>query len=241
MREGLLIFLLCLAFGVPREAVSAKANRVAVVVLSYEDRWLSYEGEKVAATYFKRELSRRYRKVFFAMGRNLDQDLVRSKLRQALATGGIVDLFFSAHSGPEGVLLAPDGEYASAVEMIRPVVEEEPEAAAKRLGIVFNFGCNNTEERDGFGELGFRSFAGHKGTSAGAVAFKTFLKPWLECQDLSRSVAWTDKTLRASFKRNAMLKALFPRFSPKDPVYNARFLAWGEEANLCKKPEKHLN
>ncbi|MGZ3688226.1 MAG: hypothetical protein ACXVBW_07990, partial [Bdellovibrionota bacterium] len=85
------------------------ADRAAVIVLSYNDDWVSTVGEGIYRISMENMLSDRYSPIEYVWGRDIDELAIPNALTAALNSGKPVDIFFSTHSNQEEIFVFNGG------------------------------------------------------------------------------------------------------------------------------------
>jgi hypothetical protein len=215
---------------------AATPRRVAVIVLAYNDDWVSRTGVRLYESAVRGQLAKRYARLFVARHRKLDAAMVRRALKAALATGGKVDFMTNTHSSHRYVHLS--GRHsATPAEMIRPVLDEAGGEAGARaraqLDFAANFGCDSDAQAKEWLELGFRSYVGHNSVSAGALSMSAFLKRWVQqCKDVTTAVAEANRHLLKTLGDNPVGRPIFDGMA--GGRYKTLMVAFGENQSFCQ-------
>jgi hypothetical protein len=210
--------------------LSAAEKRVAVIVLAYNNDWTSWTGAQLYEGALRVQLGKRYARLFVARGKKLSVSKVQGALRAALATGRRVDFMTNTHSSERAIKLNKD-LWVTPRDLIRPVLDET--GSVGQLDFAANFGCYSDHQAQEWAGLGFRSYVGHEGVSAGVAAMTTFLKQWVkQCDTLTKSVADTNRILTRLFTKNLIYKALYRALG--EDKYTVVMLSYGENQSFCE-------
>ena len=105
-----------------------------------------------------------------------DRAIIRQALIQALNTGKCLDIFIAAHGHSK--VLEP-GDIKAILASFSPSSRKTLKAG-KQLRLIGHFGCDTISDAPDFLDLGFSSFVGHVGISAGYPILQIFYNYWIK-------------------------------------------------------------
>ena len=212
--------------------LKSDAGRVGVMVFSYNDNWGSYLGEWLYDKYMRMFLGRRYSKIYIsrATSRGLSAEDIQAAFRTAMKSGSEIDFMTSTHSDSSTIRLTSELSVRPE-DLLSPVLAED-ETARDRLSFAGNFGCHSEAQSGQFANLGFRSYVGHSGISAGALAMREYLRQWVKkCGSVREAAVATNDRLDRLFSHKLPLW-IYKKLSGQSE-YTAVLQSFGDDQEFC--------
>jgi len=210
------------------------AERVGVIVLAYNDDWTSYAGEWIYDKYLRLYMGKRYQALYISRGtkKGLTAEDIQAAFRAAMATGAGIDFMTSTHSTSSTIQLQA-GVSVRPEDLLAPVLADEP-GAADRLELAANFGCDSVPQVAQFERLGFRTYVGHEGISAGAVTMREFLKRWVKkCLTVHDASSETNTRISRFFKEGSLWLWIYTKITGLES-YDASLVSSGDDLAFCE-------